>query len=79
MKRTTLSPAQARSDAAMARLNEDNRSTLSGWILLNGKTVIISQQKGGENRTGKVELPASEFKRLAEWYLKPQRLKAKRS
>ncbi len=74
-----LAPADVRSFKEQLTLRRDNLDTTNGWILLDGDKVIISQQRSGHDRTGKVELPAEEFKKFAEWYLRPQQIKAKRS
>jgi len=75
MKPEYVTPATAKSEAARMKLTRDNIDTLHGWILLNGNTVVISEQMTGKPRTGKVELPLSEFRKMAEWFLKPQRVK----
>jgi hypothetical protein len=68
-----MSPHEARTDAEMGALETDNYNTAEGWILLmdHGK-VVLYQQRTGEASTGRVEFTRAAFKRMIDWYLRPQ-------
>ena len=69
-----LSPHEARTMDQQCSLQSDNLSVKAGWILLNSTgTVILKNQRDGEQPTGSVEFTRRDFARFANWYLKPQK------
>lgn len=69
-----MSPHEARTLNQLCSLQRDNLNVRSGWVLLNSTgTVVLRNQKAGEQPTGGVEFTRAEFERIAKWYLTPQK------
>lgn len=67
-----MSPHEARMLGEICSLESDNYSTSEGWIMIDGPEVTLSKQRIGEERTGKVTFSRAAFKRMIDWYLRPQ-------
>lgn len=77
MKTKRLSPRHAVTSKDTCSLNEDNTDTREGWLMIDGGTVILSNQLPGESQTGKVEFSRRAFNSLIDWYNAPQVLSRK--
>lgn len=67
---TKLTPKTANTNAKIRKLKRDNISTRKSWLSLSGdgKTLNITNQKNGEERTGTVTLTYKEFERFIKFY-----------
>lgn len=70
-----LAPIKAKKDIQILRLKTDNYSTDDFWILLNGDTVNIHEQRSGEKSKQNITIPRKDFDRLVKWYLREQELR----
>lgn len=70
-----MRPRDARKNDDICRLRRDNKSVPSGWILLDGDSVVLANQVPGEMASGTVEFTRSEFHRLIDWYNRPQKVR----
>lgn len=70
-----LSAADARTHEQVCRLQRDNWATRDYWLLADGGTVTLCQQRNGEASTAKITVPRAQFNRLVQAYLKPQRVR----
>ena len=65
----TLTPKTANTFNKICKLKRDNVHTRKSWILLElPNRIIISNQRSGEERTGKVTLTKKEFERFIKFY-----------
>jgi hypothetical protein len=67
-----MTPHEARTIDEICSLRRDNISTPHGWILIDGDRVSLAQQQAGHEAEGTITLPRAEFKRMIDWYLRPQ-------
>lgn len=72
-RKTTLSPYDARTMRAVCRLKRDNITCGDFWIMTDGVTVWLGEQKFKEPSRQSVAIPRAKFKRLVDWYMAPQR------
>jgi hypothetical protein len=75
--KTTLRPYDATTLRAVCRLQRDNKSFGDFYIMTDGITVWLGEQKFKEPSRQTVAIPRAKFKRLVDWYLAPQRMRAK--
>jgi len=68
-----MRPRDAKTSEDIRKLRSDNKDVPEGWIRINGDTVMVYQQRCGEESTGKVNLPRAEFNRLIDWYNREQK------
>lgn len=67
-----MKPRHATKDNEIARLQTDNHSTKTAWILIGEQTVTLTRQKNGEPDTGSVTLTRRDFHALIDWYQRGQ-------
>lgn len=64
-----MKPKEVKRDSDISKLRRDNVSTRRSGILLNGiNEIVITNQKTGENPTGKVALTKREFQTFVDWW-----------
>ena len=68
-----LSPREARNDQ-FAKLNSDNKSTESYWILINENHVTMTEQTPGEIPKRSISFDKKQFNKLIDWYNRGQKL-----
>ena len=68
----SLSPRGAKTFNQLCSLRRDNWSWGDWWIMSDGGTVSITQQKVGESPSQEISVPMSAFNRLIDWYNRPQ-------
>jgi hypothetical protein len=67
-----MSPYEARIHKDICSLQSDNYNTAEGWILIDGDQITLAKQRAGEESKGSVTLSRAAFKRMIDWYLRPQ-------
>ena len=67
-----MSPHEARNLKDICSLNSDNYNTAEGWILIDGNQVTLAKQCAGESSQGSITFSRAAFKRMLDWYLRPQ-------
>jgi hypothetical protein len=75
MKGTKMAPRDASGLGDVCRLQADNHSVRSGWILFDGSRVSLVKQRSGEASTASVHFTAREFDALARWWFREQKLR----
>ena len=64
-----LRPRDATTHEKILALKRDNKSVRNGWMILNGNSrVVLTNQRVGEESTGKVEFTIREFNCLVDWW-----------
>lgn len=63
-----LTPRQARTLDQVCAMPRDNVGTDEHWLLVDGHTVAICQQRDGESPTAKIVMPRETFDAFADWY-----------
>ena len=71
----SMKPRDAKTFSQMCRLQSDNKSVKRGWILLDARSVILTNQMSGEASTGRVKFTRREFDALIDWYNRDQKLR----
>lgn len=71
--RRSCAPMEARSLGEVCSLRTDNHDCKTGWIITDGHTVSLTNQKNGEQSTGCVKFTRAEFNKLIRWYTRPQK------
>lgn len=77
MKKSQLSPHEARTDKQICSLRSDNVDAPEGWMMIDEGVVTLCNQRSGEHSTGTVQFTRRSFKKFADWYLKPQPVRTK--
>jgi hypothetical protein len=67
-----MSPHEARAFKDICTLQSDNYSTAEGWLMIDGSEVVLCKQRAGEPAVASVKLTRGAFKRMIDWYLRPQ-------
>jgi Holliday junction resolvase RusA-like endonuclease len=70
-----MSPMEVRDIDTLCKMPRDNLTVGDFWILTDGYTVTICQQKTGHSPTEKVHVPRATFNRMVRWYTKPVKVK----
>jgi hypothetical protein len=73
MKTEMKAPADCNDDE-LCQIGNDNFSVGDFSILTDSFHVWLSEHKSGEAQKQHIEIPPKVFKKLVEWYLKPQKL-----
>lgn len=73
-RRVSRAPADCSEDQ-LCRIGRDNISVGDFSILTDSYRVWLSEQKIGESPKQGIEIPPAVFKKLAQWYFRPQRMK----
>jgi len=64
-----LTPKTANTFNKICKLKRDNVSTRNSWMIMElPDRIIISNQKNGHERTGKITLTKKEFERFIRFY-----------
>lgn len=63
----------AKNESDLLKLRRDNWQTENGWLLANGNTVTIAEQKNGQPFVSQTTIPREEFNRLIRGYLRNQK------
>ena len=69
----------ARTEKQLCALHRDNFSHRGFWLLSDGVTVTIAQQKTGERAKAIVSVPRAVFNHLIDAYQKPQKSAGRKS
>lgn len=67
-----MKPRDAKGETGAMQLRRSHRSFGGHWILTDGFTVSISQQKTGEPAKQHIKISRARFNQLIDWYLKDQ-------
>ena len=67
-----MTPHEARDFKDICSLQSDNYATAEGWIMIDGSEVVLCKQRAGESAFASVKLTRGAFKRMIDWYLRPQ-------
>ncbi len=68
-----MRPYDLKNTEETCRLRRISFDCDDAWILTDGYTVSISQQKVGAPPTQSISLPRAQFNRLIQWYMRDQR------
>lgn len=66
-------PKDCKTIVEICKLQTDNHSLKEHWIITDGYTVSLANQRSGEPATEIISMPKAKFDKLIEWYFKPQK------
>lgn len=67
-----MKPRDANSESELMKLKTDNFATRDYWILHNGESITIANQKNGESCKAIIRITRKQFNRIVDWYNKNQ-------
>lgn len=71
--KTEYKPIDVTGDDEPLLLQRDNFSVGDFWILTNGFTISIAEQKRGEDTKQHINIPVETFAKLVAWMTEPQK------
>ncbi len=76
-KQINIAPIDCR-ERDFLKISRDNLDAGDFWILSDGHTVSIHEQKSGEASKQEISVPREVFNKLVRWYVRPQKIRKER-
>lgn len=74
MKKTMISPMDAKNTDVVCKMESDNFNTKNFWIMSDAEFITIARQSNGEPLINKIDIPKKDFDRMVKWYTNNQKL-----
>jgi hypothetical protein len=58
----------------VCEIQRDNKDVGDFWMITDGYTVSIHEQKMGEPSKQQISIPRATFNKLIDWYSRPQKI-----
>lgn len=68
-----MTPYKARSNEQVCSLRQDGYESGDFWIMTDGYTVTICEQKTFESPKQVIHVPRAEFNKMIDWYKREQK------
>ncbi len=68
-----MRPYEAKTTDEVCRLQTDHNDVDDYWILTDGYTVTVCEQKSGKIPAQEINVPHAIFNRLIAWYIREQK------